>query len=83
MVSSYDETAQAKWLADAGIELIRGNGRILDRGVVEVDGAVTGQSHRHRNGIRTGDPAHSGLAGLDGVWTNREATGAREILTAS
>ena len=38
MVSDYDDTGQVKWLADAGIELIRGDGRIADRGVVEVDG---------------------------------------------
>lgn len=38
MVGSYDDSVQAKWLADSGIELLRGNGRILDRGVVEVDG---------------------------------------------
>ena len=38
MVSDYDDSGQVKWLADTGIDLIRGNGRILEPGVVEVDG---------------------------------------------
>ena len=80
MVSDYDDTGQVKWLADAGIDLIRGNGRIVDRGVVEVDGRR--HSARHIV-IATGSepviPPIPGLAELDGVWTNREATGVREI----
>ena len=80
MVSSYDDSAQAEWLADSGIELLRGNGRIVDHGVVEVDGRRCQARHIV---IATGSepviPPIPGLAGLDGVWTNREATGAREI----
>jgi pyruvate/2-oxoglutarate dehydrogenase complex dihydrolipoamide dehydrogenase (E3) component len=80
MVSSYDDSAQAKWLVDSGIELLRGNGRIIDRGVVEVDG---GRCQARHIVIATGSepviPPIPGLAGLGGVWTNREATGAREI----
>src|SRR5262245_44886006 len=38
MVSGYDDAGQAKWLADAGIDLIRGTGRIEAPGVIEVDG---------------------------------------------
>lgn len=80
MVSDYDDAGQVKWLADAGIDLIRGNGRIVGRGVVEVDGRR--HSARHIV-IATGSepviPPIPGLADLDGVWTNREATGAREI----
>src|SRR5437763_2108781 len=80
MVSGYDDAAQVKWLADTGIELIRGNGRIVGHGVVDVDGRR--HSARHIV-IATGSepviPPVPGLRGLDGVWTNREATGAREI----
>ena len=80
MVSDYDDAGQVKWLAEAGIDLIRGNGRIADRGVVEVDGRR--YSARHivvATGSEPVIPPISGLAELDGVWTNREATGAREI----
>jgi pyruvate/2-oxoglutarate dehydrogenase complex dihydrolipoamide dehydrogenase (E3) component len=80
MVSDYDDAGQVKWLADTGIDLIRGNGRIVDRGVVDVNGRR--HSARHIV-IATGSepviPPIPGLAQLDGVWTNREATGTREI----
>jgi pyruvate/2-oxoglutarate dehydrogenase complex dihydrolipoamide dehydrogenase (E3) component len=32
MVSGYDDSGQVKWLADTGIELIRGDGRIVTAG---------------------------------------------------
>ncbi|MGZ4187594.1 MAG: dihydrolipoyl dehydrogenase family protein [Solirubrobacteraceae bacterium] len=80
MVSDYDDSGQVKWLADAGIELIRGDGRIVDPGVLEVSGRRLSARHIV---IATGSdpviPPIPGLGELDGVWTNREATGVREI----
>jgi pyruvate/2-oxoglutarate dehydrogenase complex dihydrolipoamide dehydrogenase (E3) component len=80
MVSDYDDAGQVNWLAETGIDLIRGNGVIVDRGIVEVDGQRFVARHIV---IATGSepviPPIPGLIGLDGVWTNREATGAREI----
>jgi pyruvate/2-oxoglutarate dehydrogenase complex dihydrolipoamide dehydrogenase (E3) component len=80
MVSSYDDSGQVQWLADTGIELIRGSGRILAPGVLEVDGRRYMASHIV---IATGSepviPPIPGLRELEGVWTNREATGVREI----
>src|SRR5947207_708445 len=38
MVSSYDDSAQAEWLAKNGIDLIRGSARIVEGGLVEVAG---------------------------------------------
>jgi pyruvate/2-oxoglutarate dehydrogenase complex dihydrolipoamide dehydrogenase (E3) component len=79
MVSGYDDSGQVKWLVDTGIELIRGNGRIVEPGVLEVDGRR--HSARHIV-IATGSepviPPINGLRELNGVWTNREATGVRE-----
>jgi pyruvate/2-oxoglutarate dehydrogenase complex dihydrolipoamide dehydrogenase (E3) component len=80
MVSNYDDAGQVKWLADAGIDLIRGEGRIAGPGVVEVDG----RRYRAREIVlATGSdpviPPIPGLRELEGVWTNREATGVREI----
>jgi pyruvate/2-oxoglutarate dehydrogenase complex dihydrolipoamide dehydrogenase (E3) component len=83
MVSNYDDAGQAQWLADAGIHLIRGNGRIAAPGLVEVDGDR--YSARHiviATGSEPVTPPIPGLADLEGVWTNREATGAREIPTS-
>jgi dihydrolipoamide dehydrogenase len=80
MVSSYDDAGQVRWLEDSGIELIRGNGRIVEPGVIDVDGARYGARDIV---IATGSepviPPIPGLAELDGVWTNREATGLREV----
>jgi pyruvate/2-oxoglutarate dehydrogenase complex dihydrolipoamide dehydrogenase (E3) component len=80
MVSDYDDGDQVKWLADAGIELIRGDGRIVEPSVLEVSGRRLSARHIV---IATGSdpviPPIPGLAELDGVWTNREATGVREI----
>ena len=39
MVSDYSDAGQQKWLADNGIDLLRGTGRLAGTGVVEVDGA--------------------------------------------
>ena len=38
MVSGYSDAGQEKWLADRGIVLVRGVGRLAGPGVVEVDG---------------------------------------------
>jgi pyruvate/2-oxoglutarate dehydrogenase complex dihydrolipoamide dehydrogenase (E3) component len=80
MVSGYDDAGQVKWLTDTGIDLIRGNGQIAGLGVVDVDGRRYGTRHIV---VATGSepviPPVPGLRELDGVWTNREATGAREI----
>src|SRR3954447_25935830 len=38
MVSDYSDAGQERWLADNGIDLFRGTGRLAGTGVVEVDG---------------------------------------------
>src|SRR3954454_22297662 len=38
MVSGYDDSGQVRWLESEGIDLLRGEGRIVARGVVVVDG---------------------------------------------
>jgi pyruvate/2-oxoglutarate dehydrogenase complex dihydrolipoamide dehydrogenase (E3) component len=80
MVSDYDDSGQVEWLAAAGIELIRGDGRIVGPGAVEVDGrSYTARHIVLATGSEPVIPPIPGLRELDGVWTNREATGAREI----
>src|SRR5215208_8261589 len=39
MVSDYSDAGQEGWLADHGIDLLRGSGRLAGPGVVEVAGA--------------------------------------------
>jgi pyruvate/2-oxoglutarate dehydrogenase complex dihydrolipoamide dehydrogenase (E3) component len=80
MVSGYDDSAQADWLASKGIDLLRGDGRIAGPGVVAVDGREHTTEHIV---VCTGSepiiPPVPGLRELDGVWTNREVTGLREV----
>ena len=80
MVSSYDDAGQATWAAGAGIEIIRGEGRLDGPGRVRV-GHET-YTARHvvlATGSEAVLPPVPGLQGLEGVWTNREATGLTEV----
>ena len=80
MVSSYSDAGQEKWLADKGIDLLRGTGRLAGAGVVEVDG--TPHSARHvvvATGSDSVVPPVPGLADLEGVWSNREVTGMKAV----
>ncbi|MDT7565424.1 MAG: hypothetical protein QOG76_4048 [Pseudonocardiales bacterium] len=80
MVSSYSDAGQERWLADHGIDLLRGTGRLAGTGVVEVGGVRHTAAHIV---VATGAdpivPPVPGLRELDGVWTNREATGMKEV----
>ena len=80
MVSGYSDAGQVRWLASAGIDLLRGTGRLAGPGVVEVNG--TRHTARHVV-LATGSdpviPPVPGLRELDGVWTNREVTGMKAV----
>jgi pyruvate/2-oxoglutarate dehydrogenase complex dihydrolipoamide dehydrogenase (E3) component len=80
MVSDYDDSGQVKWLESEGIELIRGDGRIAGPGKVAVGDKTYTTSHIV---VSTGSepviPPIPGLRGLDGIWTNREATALKEV----
>ncbi|HEY1278579.1 MAG TPA: NAD(P)/FAD-dependent oxidoreductase [Acidimicrobiales bacterium] len=80
MVSDYSDAGAARWLADRGIDLIRGNGRLAGVGVVEV-GSVqyTGQHIVLANGADPFVPPIPGLRELDGVWGTREATSMKAV----
>jgi pyruvate/2-oxoglutarate dehydrogenase complex dihydrolipoamide dehydrogenase (E3) component len=80
MVSDYSDAGQERWLAAAGIKLLRGSGRLAGAGVVEVDGVRHTAEHVVlANGAEPIVPPVPGLRELDGVWTNREATGMKAI----
>jgi pyruvate/2-oxoglutarate dehydrogenase complex dihydrolipoamide dehydrogenase (E3) component len=80
MVSDYDDSVQAEWLEEKGIDLVRGEGRIDGPGRVAVGDRVL---ETERIVVATGSapiiPPVDGLRDLDGVWTNREATGLKEV----
>jgi len=80
MVSNYSDDGQQRWLADRGVDLLRGSGRLAGSGVVEVEGATYTADHVVlANGADAFVPPIPGLRELDGVWTNREVTGMKAV----
>jgi len=80
MVSKYSDAGQVQWLAEQGIDLLRGSGRLAGTGVVEVDGVRHTADHVVLAcGADPIFPPVGGLRELDGVWTNREATGMQAV----
>src|ERR671910_164866 len=78
--SNRSDAGQERWLADTGIDLLRGTGRLAGPGVVEVDGVPHTAEHVVlANGADPIVPPVPGLGELDGVWTNREATGMKAV----
>jgi pyruvate/2-oxoglutarate dehydrogenase complex dihydrolipoamide dehydrogenase (E3) component len=76
MVSDYSDAGAAQWLADRGVALVRGTGRLAGPGAVEVDGVrYTAEHVVLATGADPIVPPIPGLLELDGVWSTREATG--------
>src|SRR5580658_9946201 len=80
MEFGYSHAGREKWLADRGIALVRGVGRLAGPGVVDVDGTRHTAEHVV---VATGAdpfvPPIPGLDGLVGVWGTREATAMKTV----
>lgn len=79
MTSDWDDSGQLHYLEDWNCRLVRGEGRVVKPGLVEVDGQ---ELPYDRLVLATGSrPAIPPIDGLDSVeyWTNREATRAHKI----
>jgi pyruvate/2-oxoglutarate dehydrogenase complex dihydrolipoamide dehydrogenase (E3) component len=75
MVSNHSDAGQERWLAEKGIDLIRGSGRLAGVGVVEVgDVRYTATHVVVATGADPVVPPVPGLRELEGVWGTREAT---------
>ncbi len=80
IVSNYSDAGQERWLAGRGIELLRGSGRLAGPGAVEVEGVRHTAEHVVvACGAEPIIPPIPGLRDLEGVWTNREATGMKAV----
>lgn len=80
MVSNHTDAGQERWLADHGIDLLRGSGRLAGAGVVEVDGVRHTADHVVlANGAEPVVPPVPGLRELEGVWSNREVTAMKAV----
>jgi len=80
MVSDYEDSSAAKWFADKGIEVVRESARILGPGTVAAGAReLTARHIVIASGSDPVTPPIPGLRELDGVWSNREATGATAI----
>ena len=83
--SHWQDDGQVAWLDSAGIDLVRGHGRLSGERKVAVttpDGSVRTLTARHAVAVSTGsDAAIPPIPGLHEAnpWTSREATSAEEI----
>ena len=83
--SNWSDAGQVSWVKSAGIDLVRGHGRIS--GIREVtvttpDGGTLVLVARHAVAVSTGSDAYT--PDIDGLrdarpWTSREATSVREV----
>jgi dihydrolipoamide dehydrogenase len=79
VTNDWDDAGQLHYLEEWNCRLVRGEGRVADPGVVEVDGQ---ELPYDRLVLATGSrPAIPPVDGLDSVeyWTNREATRTHKI----
>src|SRR3954466_1639918 len=78
-VSDHTDDGQVKWLEGEGIDLLRGEARIAGPNRVAVGEVEKTAEHIV---VATGSdpfiPPIDGLRDLEGIWTNREATGMTE-----
>ncbi|GAA0258702.1 NAD(P)/FAD-dependent oxidoreductase [Saccharothrix mutabilis subsp. mutabilis] len=78
--SNWDDSGQVDWAVGAGLDVVRGRGRLTGERTVEVDGRVL--TARRAVVVCTGSvprtPNLPGLAEVD-FWGSREATSAQEV----
>jgi pyruvate/2-oxoglutarate dehydrogenase complex dihydrolipoamide dehydrogenase (E3) component len=85
VVHEWNDSSQVEWLDSAGIDLVRGHGRLTGECEVTVgqaDNTQTTLRARHAVVVATGSAAL--LPDIPGLrearpWTSREATGVREV----
>lgn len=85
MAGDWKDDGQVEWIASAGIDFLRGHGRLAGEREVTVDGPDGGTVRlraRHAVAVCSGSgPALPRLPGIEALrpWTNREATSAQQV----
>jgi pyruvate/2-oxoglutarate dehydrogenase complex dihydrolipoamide dehydrogenase (E3) component len=80
MTSNWDDSGKEEWPRSKGIDILRGDGSIVGRGRVSVDGREVSCEHIVvAAGSEPIVPPVPGLAELEGIWTNREVTAMTEV----
>jgi pyruvate/2-oxoglutarate dehydrogenase complex dihydrolipoamide dehydrogenase (E3) component len=78
-VAGKDDTSQAGWLASKDVELVRGSGTVIERGLVRVgDRDLAHEALVVATGSVPSMPLVAGLDKLD-YWGSREGTSASEV----
>ncbi len=81
VIHDLDDSAQLPWLEDRGITLIRGHGRLSGERRVTIEGEEI--EARRAVFLAPGSlplmPDIEGLDQVDGAWTNRDATVAKQV----
>jgi len=88
LTHDWNDASQVEWLQGAGIELVRGHGRLSGErrvSVTDADGGITELVARHAVAVCTGTaallPDVPGLAEVS-PWTSREATAVQQVPTS-
>ncbi len=79
VVEGWDDASHADWLASLGVDVRRGQGRVVGRGELEVEGTTIAYENLV---VATGSsPSIPPIPGLEEVdfWTTAQATAAREV----
>ena len=80
MTSDWDDSGKTGWLDEKGIALHRGSARFLGPGRLSVgDDEISSDRIVIASGSDPVIPPVEGLDGLEGIWTNREASETQEV----
>jgi pyruvate/2-oxoglutarate dehydrogenase complex dihydrolipoamide dehydrogenase (E3) component len=79
-VNDYKDDGQVAWAKSAGIDILRGEGRLAGPGAVAVgDRTYSARDVVIATGSDPNVPPLSGLDEIEGLWGSREATALREV----
>ena len=84
ITNNWDDTSQAMWLDDVGVDLVRGHGRLAGTNTVEVETDRGLRRLTARKAVVVATGSSSAVPPIDGlrdihIWDNRDITSAKEV----